>query len=356
MSKEFIIHCMHAEKFIKPFIDFLAENFVNFELNHNFFITGNLEKYSIKIRSNLLSSQDSKLVFYAKLAFAMNKADKIILHSLFDMRLIMLLAIQPWLLKRCYWVIWGGDLYSYQLGKRDFNWWRNEIFRRFAIKRIGHFITHIRGDYELAQKWYGAKGIWHECFVYPSNLYQEPPEQETLHDGINILLGNSADPSNNHIDALEKLRPYAAKDIQIFCPLSYGGAEYAKQVADYGKSIFGDKFNPLLEFMIFDDYKKLLAKIDIAIFNHKRQQGMGNITTLLGMGKKVFMRSDVTSYHAIRSLGAFVFDIENLDLALIDIRQASKNKLIVSEYFAPILLTAQLGRIFELNNASPKRQ
>lgn len=347
MSKERTVHCMHAEKFIQPFIDFLDENILDFEVGHKLFITGGLDKYSIRISSNILCLQKSKLAYYIKLLFAMNKAKKIILHSLFNMRLIMLLAMQPWLLKRCYWVVWGGDLYSFQLGKRDFKWWRNEVFRRFVIKRLGHFITYIRGDYELAQKWYGAKGVWHECFMYPSNLYQEPPVQNTPHEGINILLGNSADPSNNHIDALEKLRPYATENIQIYCPLSYGDVEYAKNVASYGKSIFGEKFIPLLEFMRFDDYKKLLAKIDIAIFNHKRQQGMGNITTLLGMGKKVFMRSDITSYHAIRTLGALVYDVEHLDLLPLDENHSSSNSKIIANYFSRINLVKSWQKIYE---------
>jgi hypothetical protein len=34
--------------------------------------------------------------------------------------------------------------------------------------------------------------------------------------------------------------------------------------------------------MPFDEYLNLLAKVDIVIFKHKRQQAMGNITTLLG--------------------------------------------------------------------------
>jgi dTDP-N-acetylfucosamine:lipid II N-acetylfucosaminyltransferase len=347
MSKEFIVHCMHAEKFIQPFIDFMVDNILDFEAKHKLFITRDFEKYSIRIRSNIWSLEKNKLVYYAKLAFAMNKADKIILHSLFNMRLIMLLAMQPWLLKRCYWVIWGGDLYSYQLGKRVFNLWCNEVIRRFTIKRLGHFITHIHGDYELAQKWYGAKGVWHECFMYPSNLYQEPPVQKTPHEGINILLGNSADPSNNHIDVLEKLRPYAAENIKIFCPLSYGDAEYAKQVADYGESIFGDKFNPLLDFMRFNDYKKLLVKIDIAIFNHRRQQGMGNITTLVGLGKSVYMRSDITSWDFFSQLGVTLFDINEFDLQRISHDESMKNIKIISTYFSKGSLIRQMQEVYK---------
>jgi hypothetical protein len=280
----------------------------------------------------------------------MNHAEKIILHGLWDRRILELLTIQPWLLKKCYWVIWGGDLYTRILSERTLGWLRFESLRQIAIRHIGNFVTHIRGDYELAQKWYGAKGVWHDCFMYPSNLYQEPPVQNTPHEGINILLGNSADPSNNHIDALEKLRLYAAENIQIFCPLSYGDAEYAKQVADYGKIIFGDKFNPLLEFMRFDEYKKLLAKIDVAIFNHKRQQGMGNITTLLGLGKSVYMRADVTSWDFVSQLGISVFDIDSLILEKLSENDAVKNKKIISEYFSEGSLVGSLKKIFSNKN------
>ena len=38
------------------------------------------------------------------------------------------------------------------------------------------------------------------------------------------------------------------------------------------------------------DYLKILGKIDIAIFNHERQQAVGNITSLLGLGKKVYIK------------------------------------------------------------------
>jgi len=343
-----ILHLCVLDKFIDPFFQFTKENMPDFDVNHQFYINVLSNNYSTPKGENVFLAGNAKpLARYAWLAQQINKADKIILHGLWDHRINQLLSFQPWALKKCYWAIWGGDLYTYQLSKRTLGWWRNEAFRRFIIKRIGHFITHIRGDYELAQKWYGAKGIWHECFMYPSNLYQDSLVRATPHDGINILLGNSADPSNNHIDALEKLRPYATEDIQIFCPLSYGDAENAKKVVDYGKSIFGDRFIPLLEFMRFDEYKTLLAQIDIAIFNHKRQQGMGNITTLLGMGKKVFIRSNVTSYHAIRSLGALVYDVEHIDLSPIDINHASRNSKIIANYFSSEHLTQSWRQIYE---------
>lgn len=60
--------------------------------------------------------------------------------------------------------------------------------------------------------------------------------------------------------------------------------------------------------MPFEDYLNLLSKVDVAIFNHKRQQGMGNTITLLGMGKKVYIRSDITTWNFCEEHGLKVFD------------------------------------------------
>lgn len=340
-----ILHLMGWDKkFVPSFIQFLSENFHREE--HRFIVYGDVNNGDVPKGQGVIFLPHL-LKAIRPLMAELRDARKVIIHGMFSSHLLYLLMLQPWFLRKCYWAIWGGDLYIHQAEQKDWRWKKNEWIRSFVIKRLGHFITHIRGDYELAQKWYGAKGVWYECFMYPSNLYQEPPVQNTPHEGINILLGNSADPSNNHIDALEKLRPYTAENIQIFCPLSYGDAEYAKQVADYGESIFGDKFNPLLEFMRFDEYKKLLAKIDIAIFNHKRQQGIGNITTLLGLGKSVYMRSDITSWGFFNQLGVKLFDVKELDLQRISQDEVMKNRKIISNYFSKDSLIRQLQGVCE---------
>jgi hypothetical protein len=48
---------------------------------------------------------------------------------------------------------------------------------------------------------------------------------------LSILLGNSADPSNNHVEALERLLPYRDQDIKIYAPLSYGDQRPAARQA-----------------------------------------------------------------------------------------------------------------------------
>ena len=273
-------------------------------------------------------------------------ADKIILHGLFDPKIIVLLFIQPWLLKKCYWLIWGGDLYSYQLATRDRRWKIKEFFRRPVIKHIGHLVTYIDGDIELARQWYGAKGQYHECLMYPSNVYREYPIAGNTDKNINIQIGNSADPSNNHLDVLERLLPFRDQDIAIFAPLSYGSPEYARTVIEAGTTMFGEKFFPMTDFMPFDKYLAFLGKIDIAIFNHKRQQAMGNTITLLGLGKKVYLRNDVTPWAMLESNETTAYNIAEISLAPIDAITREKNKSSIKKNFSETKLIYQLKEIF----------
>jgi hypothetical protein len=85
---------------------------------------------------------------------------------------------------------------------------------------MGHLVTYIKGDYELARKWYGARGNYQECFMYTSNVYKELDLPVAEHTTINILVGNSADPNNNHSAIFDKLEAFKAEDIHIYAPVT----------------------------------------------------------------------------------------------------------------------------------------
>lgn len=325
---------MILDKFNVPFIDFIKEHFDT--KNHKFIFLqkAKYEHGMTKDHDVVWIDKKSKVFQLAKELYT---ADKIIIHGLWSGQFIKLLFVQPWLLKKCYWVMWGGDFYFPEKQGR---------LKKQAIKRMGHFITYIKGDYELAKKWYGANGKYHECFMYPSNLYKEYDIKPKEHTTINIQLGNSADPSNNHIEILEKLKVYKDKNIQIFTPLSYGIQEYAKEVIAKGKELFGDKFVALTDFLPFEKYLEFLGSIDIAIFAHKRQQAMGNIITLLGLGKKVYMRSDITPWQLFNDIGVKVFDVDDIQIDFLDEQTKIKNIRKVKEYFSQENYLKQLQNLF----------
>jgi len=243
--------------------------------------------------------------------------------------------------------MWGGDLYTYQRAKRNWRWQLTEICRRFVIKRLGHLVSFVEGDVELARKWYGATGQYHECIMYPSNVFQVQESGVHAHDGvINIQVGNSASASNNHLEVFDKLGKFRDKNISIFVPLSYGDREYARLVIKTGVEKFGDKFHPLTALIPLEEYRSYLNKIDIAIFNHHRQQGMGNIITLLGLGKKVFMRDDVTQWETFEKIGVKIYSISEVDLTPMDEEVRGSNQSKIKSNFSDKKLISGLSRIF----------
>jgi hypothetical protein len=110
--------------------------------------------------------------------------------------------------------------------------------------------------------------------------------------------------------------------------------------------MFGDRFCPLREFMPYDDYLEFLSTIDIAIFAHDRQQAMGNTITLLGMGKKVFIRKGISQWRLFNKLGVKVFNIENLSVEHFRKDWIESNMIKVSKYFSDKNLKEQLSLLF----------
>jgi dTDP-N-acetylfucosamine:lipid II N-acetylfucosaminyltransferase len=345
LSQGTILHLFHWDKkFAPPFRDLIHEHFA--DGRHKFVVYGDVEPDALPASADTVVYR-SLLKNFSSLSRAMHRAEKIILHGLFNHHMFYILALQPWLLKKCCWVIWGGDLYFHEAEPKSLGWKKVEVFRSFVIKRLGHFLTYVPGDYELAKQWYGAKGQYHECLMYPSNVYNGHAVKTTQHSTINIQIGNSADPSNNHLEVLERLMPYRDQDIAIYVPLSYGNKDHAAAVIKAGTEMFGKKFIPLTEFMPFDQYLEFLGNIDIAIFNHKRQQAMGNAIALLGLGKKVYMRNDVTSRSMFAEIGVKIFDISEIDIAPLSDNLRSTNHGQIANTFSKCRLRKQLEDVFE---------
>lgn len=329
---------MMVEKFMSPFINVINNHFKREEHKIVIMDTPNIEcPPELKEQEGLIwITKKHELV---KLSYLLNTHNKIILHGLFLSSLITSLFFQPWLLKKCYWVMWGGDFYF----PEKQSWLKKQV-----IKRIRNFVTYMKGDFEYLKKYYGAKGTYHESFMYPSNLYKEY-QIKTKEDGgiINIQVGNSADSTNNHIEIFENLRKFKDENIKIYAPLSYSDQDHAKDVIAKGKEMFGDKFVALTDFMSFEKYLEFLADIDIAIFAHNRQQGMGNTISLLGMGKKVYMKNDITPWTLFGEIGVKVFDFNNIDLESINSEVMNENIKIIKSYFSEDKYIRQLEILFK---------
>ncbi|MCQ9618251.1 hypothetical protein L1889_17500 [Paenalcaligenes niemegkensis] len=78
--------------------------------------------------------------------------------------------------------------------------------------------------------------------------------------------------------------------------------------------MIGNKFIPIVDYMSFDEYNSYMACIDVAIFNHDRQQAMGNIIGLLSLGKKVVLKSTITPYKFFSDIGLNIYELSDDEL------------------------------------------
>jgi len=346
-----ILHVAGLDKFIPPFVKLINKEF-NDE-NHQFWLTGSIEKYPIEVIDAVYIPKNnrwSKLRGYAKLIVQLHFAQKIILHGLFNIKIVVILALCPWLHRKCYWVLWGGDLYVKRNGKRTFSWKVKEFFRGPVIRRFRAIVTTVPGDFDLAKKWYSTKAKFIHSLMYSSHVAREiKSSNEMSKEQLNIQVGNSADPENRHLEVFKGLkRLLSNEDFYVYCPLSYGNAEYARAMKGMGEGMFGRRFYPLVEFMSFDDYNDYLSKINVAIFNHRRQQAMGNIIGLLSMGKTVYLRSSETPYHYFIGLGVKVLDFESLgeELYVLNEQEKNENVRIIQKHFTKKKLVDSWEKVF----------
>ncbi len=164
---------------------------------------------------------------------------------------------------------------------------------------------------------------------YPINLNCEDiPIAKT--ETVNLLVGNSASPLNNHCDVVKLLSEFKL-DFNAYVPLSYGGDDlYKKALVEYSNIYLGQRFKPLEAFMGIDEYIKLLNNCQIGIFNSLRQQGLGNIIYLLWHGSKVFMNPMCHYYDFLLTQGVIVFDVKTFSskdfYTPLTLEEKSKNK------------------------------
>ncbi|NQZ70911.1 MAG: TDP-N-acetylfucosamine:lipid II N-acetylfucosaminyltransferase [Lentisphaeria bacterium] len=318
------------------FVKHLNEHFDN--KHHTFLIydyIGNNDYSEIKNIQLLCSLHPIKrnLLLIQK----MHEAKHIILHGLFIERVNQLLCFMPHILKKCYWIMWGGEFYFPD---------SHTFCRKKVIKQVAGLVTINPYEIDLVREWYGATGKHISSFTYPSNLFVDVEVSTAKFQKTKILIGNSATPTNRHLDIFNRIAHSNLANFELIVPLSYGDMEYAETIIKEGLKMFGEQFSPLREYLAYDDYVKLLSEIDIAVFDHNRQQGFGNIVKLVGLGKTVYTNSSSTPWRYLKDLGIEIFDVDEFSEKKITIAQQKNNIKIIKNQFSLIKLNEQLRLIF----------
>lgn len=152
--------------------------------------------------------------------------------------------------------------------------------------------------------------------------------------GVNILAGNSASATNNHIELFDFIRDQVdLTGRKVVAPLSYGDPHYREKVIDYGKKTLGEAFMPLTDFMPMEQYLETIRSCGFVMMNHLRQQALGNVCMAMLMGAKVYLNSGNPLGSWLATRGSVFGNIENLDLKPLTEEQKVINKNFVFSHW-----------------------
>jgi dTDP-N-acetylfucosamine:lipid II N-acetylfucosaminyltransferase len=228
------------------------------------------------------------------------------------------------------WMIWGGDLYNLPFVSRNFYgpktheyirkhksgdsflyllkvYLANMPFRKTAYAKVKRILTWMHSEYAFALQNIPSLAAKHEFFFYENQSPYQDLDQYRKPNIVKkapfkIILGNSGTPTNNHLDAIQRIAD-SGLPADLVIPVGYGESSYIdflkRNISFYknGSVEFVDRF------MEFAEYVDLLNSADALVMNHIRPQGYGNIFMMMYLGKPVFLNENNISLSDLNQAG-----------------------------------------------------
>ena len=354
-----IYHVLNDEKFT----DWVISSFKGMSKRNNIFL----------LVSNNSSSQyfdDPSVEFISKNFFLNDfipeNEDIVIFYFLHLNNISFLLKRKNFKFKKI-WIGYGADYYYYLLNERSFHSLYLKItqnlfysfnghyfFKRIALtvyqkifflikvmpalKTLNYFAPIIPNEFSIIKDKYPSLKFDYLDFTFGDVSFII--QTSNFHKGENILLGNSATFSCNHLDILESINHLRISN-KIVIPLSYGNAKYRDFLIDYiPKNYHNLNLEILGKFLPLNEYNQILNQCGFAIMPHLRQQGMGNIYSLLYSGTKLFLFKKNPVYKFLKDMGVNFHSIEELlsNTRLLESPltqdEMEKNRIIINNHYS----------------------
>ena len=251
-----------------------------------------LAEENLSLYQNLIYHEGDNRVTASLINYYCKRSEWVFLHGLpapFE-----ILLIKRKFLNKIIWRTWGHDIYdSHSVQVNGLRSLCKKYTYKFADNRISKFkaigVSNIVDRISVSRIL--NKGVKFITIPYPSNL-NEINKGTQIHDGINILLGHSGYPNDNHIYLLRKLERYKNEGIHVFTILSYGDPDYIGEVEAYIEDNWAGKATIIKKMLPYDEYVKFLSGIDLAIMDGKKSYALGNLFLLINLQKKIILNRD----------------------------------------------------------------
>lgn len=327
-----LLHLYKDAKFLHDTQRFLPSFFEN-EIVYfgNDQVTASLENLGVPYRICSADPED----FVQEVLPLLKECDAVILHSYSDFDKIIL----KYLPKNCkiFLRFYGYELYSLVRGNYlskttldtvyPIKLKHNTYSKYFKKKLKRLFKREWQVDYEKQKQVYQKFTrilLFHDWEYRELSKYFYLPHfislpwiqttdyqpQEKHHQ---ILIGNSKNFWNNHLDIIKKINNYRALDTnQYILFFNYGNENnYTKTIR---RLISRSIKNYLLieDFLPIEKFRETYRTTSALVINSYRQHALGNIFTALLYGVKIYLNPKSSTYPWLKQLGFQVFDINQL--------------------------------------------
>ncbi|MDO5656699.1 MAG: TDP-N-acetylfucosamine:lipid II N-acetylfucosaminyltransferase [Flavobacteriaceae bacterium] len=280
------------------------------------------------------------------------------------------------------WIGWGGDYYWMIDIHSNFDLFLPKTFKKAVkypaflnpfvkkLKKLKHsnkfktlhqiqyFSPTFEEEFHLIKssfpEWKAVYTPWNYGYINDSLI--EKYSQLKCH-GNKILIGNSATPTNNHLDIFHRLG-HILSNYSLVLPLNYGNDAYKKTVIDQAKSTF-PQVEILDQFFAVNDFDKILMQCQNLIIGSIRQQAVGTIITSMYMGANVFIFKDSMNYAFFKNHGFHLFSIEELEAnpnllnQRMNEQQLQQNRQKINELWSIKRNAEQISRLLKYIDTNP---
>lgn len=193
----------------------------------------------------------------------------------------------------------------------QFDFVNKRYFNKIS-KRLDSLQISCDCDADLFELYSGRKIMRYKVFAYSlkevlGDLYNTPFNG----DAKDIMIGNSASLTNNHLYVLGFVKGIELENSKIIIPFSYGGVpRYKKDVIEKYEKAFNDNVTFLMDYMPLHEYNKLFTTIKTVVMASWRQESFGTIIMCLYLGIKIYMSEKSPLFSCLKKEGFIIYSIE----------------------------------------------